>query len=53
MARSLTISQEEKPTTSGLLNAFLFLAFAWLAFAALSSGAAETAQPAVDIVNAE
>ena len=35
MARSLTISQEETPTTSGLLNAFLFLAFAWLAFAAL------------------
>ena len=41
MARSLTISQEEKASTSPLLNLFLLLTFAWMIVGALASSQAD------------
>lgn len=35
MARSLTVSHDEKPSTNRLLNVFLLIAAGWLAAAAL------------------
>ena len=46
MARSLTISHNEKPATSSLFNAFFFLALVWMAFAAITSGQANGETPA-------
>jgi len=41
MARSMTIKQEETPTTSPLFNLFLLLALGWMALAAITSASAE------------
>lgn len=41
MARSMTIKQEEKPTTSPLFNIFFLLAVGWMALAAITSANAE------------
>ena len=46
MARSLTISHNEKPATSSLFNLFFFLALIWMAFAAFTSGQAIGETPA-------
>ena len=46
MARSLTISHNEKPATSSLFNLFFFLALIWMAFAAFTSGPAIGETPA-------
>ena len=35
MARTLTVKQEEKPTTSPLLTGFLLLAVVWMVLTAL------------------
>ena len=43
MARSMTIQQEEKASTSPLLTGFILLAVAWMAVAALMSGDADAA----------
>lgn len=53
MARSLTVKHTEAPGTSGLLNAFLLVAFGWLVasmlFAGVSASAATDSAPAVGI----
>lgn len=41
MARSMTITQEETPSTSMLFNIFLLVAFSWMALAAITSASAE------------
>jgi hypothetical protein len=48
MARSLTITHEEKPSTSPLLNLFLLLAFGWLLVTAVAASAADSS-----VVNSE
>jgi len=48
MARSLTVKNEEKPSTSLLLNAFLALAFGCLLLASFANAAPDsTPAPAV------
>jgi hypothetical protein len=41
MARSLTVTQEENPRTSGLFLGFMLLATAWLALSAFASAPTE------------
>lgn len=41
MARSLTITKEENPRTSPLLNVFLLLAVAWMAVTAVVASTAD------------
>lgn len=48
MARSMTIKQEEKPSTSPLFNLFFLLAFGWMALAAITSANAEVNATPVD-----
>ena len=53
MARSLTVKHTEAPGTSGLLNAFLLVAFGWLVasmlFAGVSASAATEGAPSGEI----
>lgn len=53
MARSLTIKHEEKPSTSSLLNIFLFLAVAWMAITALVASTADASTAPVAAAPAE
>lgn len=48
MARSMTITQEETPTTSRLFNIFLLLAVGWMALAAITSASAESEEAPVE-----
>lgn len=48
MARSMTIKQEEKPTTSPLFNIFFLLAVGWMALAAITSANAEVEEARVE-----
>lgn len=43
MARSLTITKEETPSTSPLLTAFLLLAFGWLGLSGVVAMANDSA----------
>jgi hypothetical protein len=45
MARSLTITPEETPTTSNLLNGFLFFVILWMAFGTMATAAFGTDLP--------
>lgn len=53
MARSLTISHNEKPATSSLFNAFFVLSLVWMAFAAITSGQANGETTSVVELKAE
>ena len=48
MARSMTITQEETPSTSMLFNIFLLVAFSWMALAAITSASAEVEEVRVE-----
>jgi hypothetical protein len=48
MARSLTVKQEEKASTTPLFTVFLVLAGAWMAAAAWSAASAESAAAAAN-----
>jgi len=52
MARSLTVSHTEKPTTSPLFNAFILLALGWMALAAITSSSADAEAPTPAVLQA-
>lgn len=52
MARSLTVKHDEKPSTSSLLNLFLFVAFACLVLASVFGAAPAEGLEAVEVTPA-